>query len=401
MAYAIHCDFRVGLGDPGPRSADLGTVSLFPPLQIGPLRADPPVVLAPMAGVTNGAFRALCRQFGAALYVSEMVAARAIVENNDRTYGIARFGDDEPIRSIQLYGTDPAVMGEAVRRVRDEVGVDHIDLNFGCPARKITRHGGGSALPVRPRLFGAVVAAAVDAAGDIPLTVKMRVGLDDAHRTWLVAGRMAEDAGAAAVAVHARTAEQLYSGVADWTTIAQLKETVTTIPVLGNGDIWQASDALEMMRQTGCDGVVIGRGCLGRPWLFRDLVAAFAGEPVPAPPTLGEVVAMMRQHARLLADWFGEDSGMRDFRKHTGWYLQGFPVGKDTRNALRLVKTVDELDRLVDGLDPHVPFPREVLRTPRGHTTGPRPVKLPDGWLDDLDALEPPDRLADLLVSGG
>ncbi len=397
----IHSDFRWEWG-PGRLGRQTCRIApLFAPLQIGPLRADPPVVLAPMAGVTNGAFRALCRQFGAALYVSEMVAARAIVEGNDRTYDIARFGDDEPVRSIQLYGTDPAVMSEAVRRVRGEVGVDHIDLNFGCPARKITRHGGGSALPVRPKLFGAVVAAAVEGAGDIPVTVKMRVGLDEQHRTWLVAGRMAEDAGAAAVAVHARTAEQLYSGVADWSTIADLKETVTTIPVLGNGDIWQAQDAVDMMRQTGCDGVVIGRGCLGRPWLFRDLVAVFAGEPVPTPPTLGEIVTMMREHARLLAEWFGEESGMRDFRKHTGWYLQGFPAGRDTRNALRLVKTLDEVDALLDTLDPWAPFPKEVLRTPRGHTTGPRPVKLPDGWLDDVDALTPPDRLADLLVSGG
>jgi nifR3 family TIM-barrel protein len=375
--------------------------AIAPSLRIGPLVADPPVVLAPMAGVTNGPFRALCRQYGAALYVSEMVGARAVVEGNDRTFAIARFAPDEPVRSIQLYGTDPQVMGEAVRRVCDEVGVDHIDLNFGCPARKITRHGGGAALPVRPRLFGAVVAAAVEAAGAVPVTVKMRVGLDDRHRTWLVAGRIAEDAGAAAVAVHARTAEQLYSGVADWSTIGELKAAVTTVPVLGNGDIWQAEDAVEMMRSTGCDGVVIGRGCLGRPWLFRDLVAVFAGAPVPAPPTSGEVVGMVRSHGELLAEWFGERSGMKEMRKHTGWYLQGFSVGRAVRNALRQVSTVEELHHLLDEVDPHQPFPREVLRTPRGHTTGPRPVAMPAGWLDDADALTPPDRLADLAVSGG
>ncbi len=373
----------------------------FPPLRIGPLAADPPVVLAPMAGVTNGPFRALCRQFGAALYVSEMVGARAVVEGNERTFHIARFADDEPVRSIQLYGTDPSVMGEAVRRVRGEVGVDHIDLNFGCPARKITRHGGGSALPLRPRLFHAVVAAAVDAAGDVPVTVKMRLGLDDERRTWLVAGRLAEEAGAAAVAVHARTAEQLYSGVADWSTIAELKEAVTTVPVLGNGDIWVAEDAIEMMRTTGCDGVVIGRGCLGRPWLFRDLVAAFAGEPVPDPPSLGEITGMLRTHGEMLAEWFGEGYGMRELRKHTGWYLQGFSVGRPLRAALRSVSTLTELDDLLAQLDPATPFPRSAMRMQRGHTTGPRPVKLPDGWLDDPDALEPPDRLADLVVSGG
>jgi len=378
-----------------------GIAAAFPPLRIGPLLADPPVVLAPMAGVTNGPFRALCRRFGAALYISEMVGARAVVEGNERTFHIARFAVDEPVRSIQLYGTDPVVMGEAVRRVRDEVGVDHIDLNFGCPARKITRHGGGSALPLRPRLFQAVVAAAVDGAGDVPVTVKMRVGLDDERRTWLVAGRLAEEAGAAAVAVHARTAEQLYSGVADWSTIAQLKEAVTTIPVLGNGDIWVAEDALEMMRSTACDGVVIGRGCLGRPWLFRDLVAAFAGEPVPDPPSLGEIVEMVRAHGEMLAVWFGEGSGLRELRKHTGWYLQGFSVGRPLRAALRSVSTLDELDHLLGQLDPGVPFPLEALRMQRGHTTGPRPVKLPEGWLDDPEALEPPDRMADLVVSGG
>lgn len=373
----------------------------FAPLQIGPLRADPPVVLAPMAGVTNGAFRALCRRFGAALYVSEMVGARAVMEGNERTFGIARFGPDEPVRSIQLYGTNPTVMGEAVRRVRDEIGVDHIDLNFGCPARKITRHGGGAALPVHLNLFGAIVSAAVEAGGPVPVTVKMRVGLNDSLRTWLDAGRIAEDVGAAAVALHGRTAEQLYSGQADWSTIAALKDAVTTVPVLGNGDIWEASDAVAMMRETGCDGVVIGRGCLGRPWLFRDLAAVFAGDEVPAPPTSGEVVDMLRDHARLLAEWFGETHGCKELRKHTGWYLQGFPVGRDVRNALQRVSSLDELDRLLDSIDPGLAFPTDVLRIPRGHTTGPRPVALPDGWLDDVDALTPPDPLADFAVSGG
>jgi nifR3 family TIM-barrel protein len=353
-----------------------------------------------MAGVTNGAFRALCRRFGAALYVSEMVGARAVVEGNERTFDIARFAADEPVRSVQLYGTDPAVMAEAVRRVRGEVGVHHIDLNFGCPARKITRHGGGAALPARTRLFGAVVAAAVSAAGDVPVTVKMRVGLDPARRTWLGAGRAAEDAGAAAVAVHARTAEQLYSGTADWSTIAELKQTVATVPVLGNGDVWQAADALRMMDVTGCDGVVIGRGCLGRPWLFRDLAAALAGEAVPAPPTSGEVTAMIAEHGRLLAEWFGESGGMRELRKHTGWYLQGFAVGRDVRNRLRRVERLEELQRLLDEVDPDQPFPDEVLRAPRGHTSGPRPVVVPEGWLDANDAVAP-DPLAELAVSGG
>lgn len=373
----------------------------FAPLHIGPLQADPPVVLAPMAGVTNGPFRSLCRQFGAALYVSEMVGARALVEGNERTFHIARFADDEPIRSIQLYGTDPTVMAEAVRVVLGEVGIDHIDLNFGCPARKITRHGGGSAVPLRPRLFGAVVEAAVRAAGDIPVTVKMRVGLSEQHPTWLTAGPIAEDSGAAAVALHGRTAEQLYSGTADWSTIARLKEVVHTVPVLGNGDIWDADDAVRMMTETGCDGVVIGRGCLGRPWLFRDLAARFAGRPVPSPPTSGETVDMLALHGRMLAEWFGEDHGMRDLRKHTGWYLQGFTIGRQVRNRLREVSTLAELDDLLGQIPRDLPFPAHTLRMPRGHTTGPRPVTLPEGWLDDAEAEAPPDRSADLVVSGG
>ena len=369
-------------------------------LKIGPLSVDPPVVLAPMAGVTNTAFRRVCRRYGAGLYVSEMVTARALVEGNARTMRMVAFADDETPRSVQLYGVDPRVMEVAVRRLVDDVGVDHVDLNFGCPAQKVTRKGGGGALPVRRALFRSVVRAAVQAAGPVPVTVKMRIGVDDAHRTHLEAGRIAEDEGVAAVALHARTVEQLYSGEADWSAIAELKAAVTSVPVLGNGDIWEAEDALRMVAETGCDGVVVGRGCLGRPWLFRDLADAFAGRPVAPPPDLGGVVDVMRLHASLLCDLAGEGGGIRDFRKHTSWYLTGFPVGGDRRRRLSQVSSLAELDDLLADLDRAMPFPEGAGRLKRGHTNGPRRPVVPQGWFDAVDDPTPPAG-AELLVSGG
>ena len=233
-----------------------------------------------MAGVTNAPFRRLCRRYGGGLYVSEMITARALIEGNAKTARMVTFGPDEQPRSLQLYGTDPAVLGEAVRRLVDEGRVDHVDLNFGCPAPKVTRRGGGAALPVKRALLRAIVRSCVAAAAPaaVPVTMKFRMGVDDRTLTYLEAGRIGEGEGVAAIALHARTAEQLYSGRADWAAIGRLKQAVTTVPVLGNGDIWEASDALAMVAATGCDGVVVGRGCLGRPWLFADLEAAFAGK---------------------------------------------------------------------------------------------------------------------------
>jgi nifR3 family TIM-barrel protein len=372
----------------------------IPVLKLGSVAVDPPVVLAPMAGVTNIAFRRLCREFGAGLYVSEMVTARALVEGNAKTLGMAAFADDEPVRSLQLCGVDPTVMGRAVDRLVSDVGVDHIDLTFGCPAGKVTRQGAGAALPVHRALFRSIVGAAVGAAGSVPVTVKLRTGIDEEHQTFLEAGRIAEDEGVAALTLHARTAEQLYSGNADWAAIAELKAAVTSIPVLGNGDLWEATDALTMVAETGCDGVVVGRGCLGRPWLFRDLADAMAGRPTRPPPPLGEIVAMMRTHAELLAGLFGEELGVRQFRKHTGWYLTGFPVGPAVRRMLGQAGSLAELHQLLDGLDGRLPFPDEARRLPRGHTNGPKPVRLPPGWLDDVDDPTPPTG-GDVLVSGG
>ena len=367
-------------------------------LRIGPLAVDPPVVLAPMAGVTNIAFRRLCRSYGAGLYVSEMVTASALVQRNPRTMGMVRFAADE-VRSVQLYGVDPDTMGTAVRLLVNEIGVDHIDLNFGCPAAKVTRRGGGAALPAHPRLLGRILASAVAGAGVVPVTVKLRIGIDDAHHTALRSGRIAEDAGAAAVTLHARTAEQLYSGAADWSAIAEMKVALS-VPILGNGDIWTAQDALRMMAQTGCDGVVVGRGCLGRPWLFGDLSATLAGHAVESSPPLGAVADTMQSHARLLCEAMGEYRGVREFRKHVAWYLAGFPVGGSHRQDLASVSSAAELERHLARLDRAVPFPEAARRVRRGHTGGPRPVTLPPGWLAAVDDIAVPAG-AELAVSGG
>ncbi len=389
--------------------------------------ADPPVVLAPMAGVTNVPFRTLCRSFGGGLYVSEMVGARALVEaaeagliestraavaNGDfdaerpdsrqRTVLRAAFSPEEEIRSIQLYATDPTELAAGVGVLADRDLVDHIDLNFGCPAPKVMRHGGGAALPWRTGLFADLVAAAVGASGGRPVTVKMRKGIDEDHLTHLDAGRAARDMGAAAVTLHGRTAYDAYAGHADWDAIARLVEAIgADVPVLGNGDIWQAQDALDMLDRTGCAGVVVGRGCLGRPWLFRDLEAALRGEEVPEPPTLGEVGAVLADHARLLVAHMGELAAMRDIRKHTGWYLQGFEVGKPMRTALRQVERLEQMVELLQVLDPTTPMPEHARSMQRGHTHGPRPVKLPHGWLSRRDHDAPLAAAAASAVSGG
>ncbi|WP_460960097.1 tRNA dihydrouridine synthase DusB [Parasphingorhabdus pacifica] len=355
-------------------------------LKIGQYEVDPPVVLAPMAGITNVAFRRLCREYGAGLYVCEMITSRALVERHPQTLQMVTFDDDETPRSMQLYGVDPATMGDAVRMIVDENLADHVDMNFGCPVPKVTRKGGGSALPYKRRLFGEIVQAAVKAAepAGIPVTVKFRIGIDDDHTTYLDAGRIAEDMGAAAVALHGRTAAQRYSGQADWSAITRLKETVRGIPVLGNGDIFSADDALRMVAETGCDGVVVGRGCLGRPWLFRDLQAAFAGREIPEGPNLGEVARVLRRHGELLAEHMGEERGLRDLRKHMAQYLRGFPVGSDLRHRFGLVSGLAELDDLLAQLDPDVPFPADA-EGPRGRQGSASKVVLPEGWLDDPD----------------
>jgi nifR3 family TIM-barrel protein len=373
----------------------------FRPFHLGLLPVWPPVVLAPMAGVTNPPFRTLCRRFGAGLYVSEMITARALVEGNRKTVLLASFGEEEATRSLQLYGVDPHYVGEAVRLLVGEGRVDHLDMNFGCPVRKVTSKGGGAAIPARPRLLRDIVRAAVKAAGAVPVTIKFRKGVDEGIITYLEAGRIGQEEGCAAVALHARTAAQLYDGLADWDAIAALKQHVARIPVLGNGDIWEAEDALRMMRTTGCDGVVVGRGCLGRPWLFRDLADVFAGREPEDPPPFGGVVEVMLEHARLLAAWTGEELALRTFRKHTTWYTKGFRGGAPLRERLMKVHTLGELRAVLEEADPTQPFPPDAVRVPRGKTGGTQRVVLPAGYLDDPEDPTPPGPEAEAADSGG
>ena len=350
-----------------------------------------PVVLAPMAGITNAAFRRLCREQGAGLFVSEMVTARALIERREETFRLIKPGVGESPRSIQLYAVDPTVLAKAVDLLGSEDLADHIDLNFGCPVPKVTRRGGGAALPYKRRLFSAIVEAAVKTASKygIPVTVKMRVGIDSDHHTFLESAKSAADLGVTWVALHARTAAQLYEGRSDWNKITDLVEHLsnTSVPVLGNGDIWSGEDAVKMISQTGCAGVVVGRGCLGRPWLFADLVSSIAGENKRVNPTLFEVRNIMLRHGQLLVEYFeNEDRAMRDIRKHMAWYLKGFSVPREIRSSLGMVTSLDQMSELLSQVSDQ-PYPQEVGDGPRGRTSHGRSVTLPDGWLDDPDEL--------------
>ena len=382
--------------------------SVLPPLRIGPLVVDTPVVLAPMAGVTNRAFRRLCREHGAGLYVAEMVTSRALVERTPESMRIIRHDEDERPRSVQVYGVDPATVGAAVRVLAQEDRADHVDLNFGCPVPKVTRKGGGAVLPWKRDLFAAIVREAVAAARPygVPVTVKMRKGIDDDHLTYLEAGLVAQDAGVAAVALHARTAADYYSGTADWEAIARLKEAVTDIPVLGNGDIWSAEDAIRMVRETGVDGVVIGRGCQGRPWLFGDLMAAFEGSDARHKPALRQVAEGVYRHAQLMVETFGNDEGkaLREIRKHMAWYFKGYVVGSELRTKLAMVTSLEVLRDTLDQLDLDSPYPGGDAEGPRGRAGSPKKPALPKDWLLDrnMDAAQSREiSHAELDVSGG
>jgi nifR3 family TIM-barrel protein len=385
-----------------------------PALRYGNIAIDVPVVLAPMAGITNTAYRRLCQGFGGGLYVSEMVTSRALVERTEESMRLIGHHESEKVRSVQLYGVDPKTISDAVTMLVSEDRADHIDLNFGCPVPKVTRKGGGAALPWKKDLFQAIVQSAVRAAGDIPVTVKMRKGIDADHLTFLESGKAARDAGVAAIALHGRTAADFYSGKADWDAIAELRAALPDVQVLGNGDIWSAQDAVNMMRQTGVDGVVVGRGCLGRPWLFADLENAFRSylenpnaniEYSQVQPNLGEVADAFKQHALLLVEFFGgELRACRDIRKHVAWYFKGYPVGGSFRASLASVETIAQMDQLLGTLERAMPYPGDEAEGPRGRAGGIKSCALPEHWLDSrelgeaakLSLLE-----AELNVSGG
>jgi nifR3 family TIM-barrel protein len=368
-----------------------------------------------MAGITNQAFRRLCREYGAGLYVSEMVTSRALIERSPETIRMVTPDTDEQIRSVQLYGVDPEVMSKAVEMLIREDRADHIDLNMGCPVPKVTKKGGGAALPWKQDLFKEILESAVNTSNKIttelgvkkvPVTVKMRMGIDDEHLTYIEAGKIAAKAGVTWVALHARTAEQMYSGKARWHAIKTLVEELKefNVPVLGNGDIWSAQDALEMVKETGCAGVVVGRGCLGRPWLFGQLAAAFAGKEIPKDPGLEVVSQIIKRHAVLLCKLYGEYKGIRDIRKHMAWYLKGFSVGNQLRTSLAMVESLENLDFLLEKFDVNQAFPEVVVDKPRGRVGSQKKVSLPHNWLNSrsIEKSEVKDlREAELSVSGG
>ncbi|HIW99165.1 MAG TPA: tRNA dihydrouridine synthase DusB [Candidatus Nesterenkonia stercoripullorum] len=392
----------------GQHSSGPQTSAVLPPLRLGPITVRTPVVLAPMAGITNTAFRRLCREHGGGLYVNEMVTARALVERRPESLRIIRHEPDERPRSMQLYSVDPVTTGHAVRMLVDEDRADHIDLNFGCPVPKVTRKGGGSALPWKIDLFTSIVSTAVREASKagIPVTVKMRKGIDEDHLTYAEAARAARDSGVAAVALHGRTARQHYSGTADWDAIARLREVITDIPVLGNGDIWSAEDALEMVRRTGVDGVVVGRGCQGRPWLFGDLQAAFDGRHERHRPDLPMVTATLLRHAKLLIPYFDGDErkAMQDIRKHVAWYFKGYPVGSQLRTKLVTVDSMQMLEELLGQLDQSIGYPGADAEGPRGRAGSPKKVHLPQDWLESQELNEDQRAMiqaAEVDISGG
>lgn len=385
-----------------------------PALQYGKIAIATPVVLAPMAGITNTAFRRLCREFGGGLYVSEMVTSRALVERTEESLRLVGHHPSEEVRSVQLYGVDPKTIAEAVTMLVAENRADHIDLNFGCPVPKVTRKGGGAALPWKQDLFSSIVNAAVKAAGEIPLTIKMRKGIDADHLTYIEAGKAARDAGVTAVALHGRTASDYYSGQADWSAIAKLREALPDVQVLGNGDIWSAGDAIRMMRETGVDGVVVGRGCLGRPWLFGDLQAAFDeylrnpnsdAAINPIQPSLGEVADAFKRHAELLVEFFeSEMHACRDIRKHVAWYFKGYPVGGEFRAALSQVESLTHMDEILGTLDRSQAYPGEEAEGPRGRLGGAKVCALPENWLQSRELVGDQRKVlqeAELGVSGG
>ncbi|MFT5287489.1 MAG: nifR3 family TIM-barrel protein, partial [Planctomycetota bacterium] len=360
----------------------------FTALELGGLRIWPPIVLAPMAGVTSYPYRSLCREYGAGLFVSEMITARGYLNDHPLTQLLASGHPDEEPRSVQIYGSDPMDVGEMVKRLVAE-GVHHIDLNLGCPVRKVTRHGGGSAIPAKPRLMARLLRAAVASAGEVPVTVKVRKGLDADLSTFQSSGRVAQEEGAAAICLHARTAADLYSGTADWPAIGELVN-ACNIPVLGNGDIWEAWDALRMMRETGCAAVVVGRGCLGRPWLFRELADVFEGREPQAPPNLGEVAKIAIDHARRVVEFFGENIGMRQMRKWAAWYTKGFANTAAVRSTLATVNSLEDFASVLGSLDSNEPFPLKALTVNRAKRGGTQKVSLPEGYLDDLEDDTPP-----------
>ena len=318
--------------------------NMIKPLTIGKVTLPNNLILAPMAGVTDLPFRLLCKEQGAGLLCMEMVSAKAILYKNKNTEELMAIDQRELPVSLQLFGSDPDIVSQIAHQI-EERPFDILDINMGCPVPKIVNNGEGSALMKNPRLAGEIIEKTVKAIQK-PVTVKIRKGFDEAHVNAVEMARIAEASGAAAIAVHGRTREQFYSGKADWDIIRQVKEAVS-IPVIGNGDLLTAEDVIAMYEQTGCDGFMIGRGAQGNPWIFKQILHAFeTGESLPK-PTFEEVTEMMLRHARMMIEFKGEYTGIREIRKHGAWYTAGYPNSAKLRVMINEVETYEQLEALL------------------------------------------------------
>ncbi len=347
-------------------------------LAIGPLRITPPVVLAPMAGITDVAFRQLVREFGGGLFIGEMISAELLAAGDPVTRSMVRFFPGEAIRSVQLYATQPQALRYAITILRSEFGVHHIDLNFGCPVPKITRKGGGAALPLHRELFPRLLEAAVSAAAGIPITIKIRMGLDAAFQYYLDIAQMAHTFGIHALTLHARTADQFYAGEARWDAIRRVVQAVPELPIIGNGDVWTAEHALSMLQQTGCAGVGIGRAVLGRPFLFARFNALFSGRVLPPYPVLREVAAIARRHLELMVQYYPEAVAVRRLRKHWKWYFQGFQDARQWMSQLLQAERAKEVEDLLRKMNSLEPYPLTEIWMPRGKRGKQPKVVLPE-----------------------
>ncbi len=314
-------------------------------MKIGAIQLENPYILAPMAGVTDLPFRLLCKEQGAGLLCMEMISAKALQYKNKNTKALLSIHPEEYPVSLQLFGSDPVIISEMAKEI-EELPFQILDINMGCPVPKVVKNGEGSALMKEPKLVWQIVRQTVRAIHK-PVTVKIRKGFDDNHVNAVEIAKAAEDAGAAAIAVHGRTREQYYSGKADWEIIRQVKEAVS-VPVIGNGDVTSGETALAMRRQTGCDGVMIGRGAQGNPWIFRELVEYDRTGLLSPRPSREEIKAAMLRHARLQIEFKGDYLGIREMRKHVAWYTKGMEGAAKLRDAINRVESYEELEELLD-----------------------------------------------------